>query len=151
MVLTYFLLCLAPCQSTILRSKDLQMDISTQFPTARDLLKTQLVDRNWISVDKNFNRITPTGGIFENRETKEIIFETRENSWKQTEIDEKLRSCCGGLNIFEKYMERKNWNKIFSAMIYIVKFKEQVFLRGNDLWDDAEDFEKAGCKSEFQR
>merc|ERR1712096_591488 len=78
------LLFLGLYQAAILRSRDLQMGISSQLPTPRDLLKTALVDKSWVGVQKVFKMFTFTDGIilFENKQTEEIILETKLKTYR---------------------------------------------------------------------
>lgn len=124
MLLCYFSLFLGLCAG-ILHSKDLQTDISSQLPTPRDLLKTRLVDKNWVAVEKVFNRITPTAGLFEHKQTNEIVFETKKNSWHQTELVDQMQNSSN----FQSWVEEKNWNQVFGELAYA-----STFTRSSILW-----------------
>lgn len=129
MLLCYFLLSLGLYQAAILRSKHLQMDLSYKFPTLKDLLKTQLVDKNWVGVEKGFTKISPKAGLFESKETNKIIFETRKFSWHQNKIVGTLKDCPE----FQTLIEEQNWNEVFFELIFANQFYElqgaQEFLK----------------------
>jgi hypothetical protein len=51
------------CQSVILQSKDVQNEISYQLLTPEDLLKVNLVDKSWTSVENVLKKIADGPGI----------------------------------------------------------------------------------------
>lgn len=86
MLLCYLLLFLGLCQSVILRSKHLQLKISSEFSIPKDLMKTGLVDKNWVGVENVFRRDNPKTRIFENKQTGELFFETKKETVRLDEI-----------------------------------------------------------------
>jgi len=118
-------------QSPQLLPKDMQMVTSSQLPTPRDLLKAGLLDKNWIAVDKIFEKITPNSSLFESKETNEIIFETKEKSLSQNEIIEQVNKWDGRKYPpnYQKFVEEKNWDALFHKLIYIESMGAQEFLK----------------------
>lgn len=91
------------------------MEISSEFLGPGDVLKTRLVDKNWIGVEELFKKITPKAEIFLNKQTNDIVFEIKRDF--QVEIAEIL-----GLNderavSVQEFIEAKNWNKLFHKLI----------------------------------
>merc|ERR1712098_992141 len=80
-------------------------------------------------------KITPKAGLFENKQTNEFVFETKENSWHQNEIVEKWENCFKEDNspYFQiPLFEDKNWTKMFLKLISI-------------LFDDDKCWKEVGC------
>lgn len=92
----------------------MQMEVS-KFFTPRNLQKVKLVDQGWIGVEKVFKKITPMAGLFENKNTSEIFFETKQNSWTQKDIIESFPFDHDFLG--ERLIEERQWNRIFYFMI----------------------------------
>lgn len=86
------------------------------------------VDQNWIGVERVFTRITPFAGLFENKDTNEIFFETKQNSWSQNDIIERMPWDHKG---FRNLIEKRLWNRLF---YYISRYSH---------WCAAADFLKA--------
>jgi len=123
------------CQSATLLSKNIQVDISAHFSTLKDLMKTQLISKNWIGVHDVFERLTPRAGLFEHKQTNKIILETKETSMSQIEIIESLQVIIGvEYDEINNRIKEKNWSKMFRSWIRITPWCE-------DYW--AQDFLEA--------
>lgn len=116
-MMCYFLLFLGLCHSTILRSKHLQMEISSRFLTPKNVEKAHLVDKSWVDVGKVFEKITPMPGLFKNRQTDETMFETNGTLMNASELSAELEQNEDDRVIIQKLIEENDWNRLFFKLI----------------------------------
>lgn len=91
-------------------SKDLQSVVSEKF-LPRDLVKMRAVDRNWRG-EGIFERIVEVDGFFVHRETREIMLETKDKLWTESELETMVLSGYEP-GEFKNLIETKNWNELF--------------------------------------
>jgi len=70
----------------------------------------------WIGVKEIYNKLTPHAGLFENKETKEIFFETKETSLNEIQLAQNIKFE-DRTNDFQNLIQERNWNEMFSKQI----------------------------------
>jgi len=94
-------------------------------------MKMKIVTKNWKSKASCFKKVTPTAGLFRNKQTKKILFETKNKSWSEPELLNNMNFVSGfrlnGEGKYVKYTKvdvsrrerakeliwKKDWNKLF--------------------------------------
>jgi hypothetical protein len=79
-------------------------------------MKVKMMTKHWSDEGLNFNKVTPTAGLFQHKETNEIVDETKQKSWNEKEILQEFPERDRNIDSARNQIHAREWEKLFFSI-----------------------------------